>query len=110
MRIYLIQMGVRVGCIVGAVAVGRGWLLWVFIAAAVVLPYTAVIFVNAGRDQSRYDTSPVMFDAAGRPVLDVPRHGSIAGREAGGEPGPADGPPDPAGHRTQRGRAADSSI
>lgn len=50
MRAYLIQMSVRLVCIFLAIFV-PGVLRWVFIAGAVILPYTAVIFVNAGRDR-----------------------------------------------------------
>lgn len=39
-------MGVRTACFIGAVAVGPGWLRWVLIAGAVLLPYLAVIFAN----------------------------------------------------------------
>ncbi len=39
-------MAVRTLCFVGAVAVGPGWLRWVLIAGAVLLPYLAVVFAN----------------------------------------------------------------
>lgn len=49
---YLISMGIRVLCFVGAIAVGPGWLRWVLIAGAVVLPYVAVVMANtAGNRQ-----------------------------------------------------------
>lgn len=47
---YLIQMGIRVVCFLGAVVAlttGHLWLGWSLAAGAVVLPYTAVILVNA---------------------------------------------------------------
>ena len=49
---YGISMGIRTVCFVGAVVawqtMGAGWLPWLLIAAALVLPYTSVIFANAG--------------------------------------------------------------
>jgi hypothetical protein len=45
-RRYLFSMGVRTICFVGAVIVD-GWLRWVLIAAAIVLPYIAVVAANA---------------------------------------------------------------
>lgn len=49
-RRYLISMGVRTGCVLGAVVAG-GWLRWVLIGGAVVLPYVSVVFANAGRER-----------------------------------------------------------
>jgi hypothetical protein len=57
-RRYLIQMGIRVVCFVGAYY-ASGWLRWTLVAFAVVIPYAAVILVNAGRDRVEYATSPV---------------------------------------------------
>lgn len=55
MRAYLVQMGIRLVCIFLAIFV-PGALRWVFVAGAVILPYTAVIFVNAGRDRRQTST------------------------------------------------------
>lgn len=55
-RVYFIQMSIRVVCFLGAVA-AQGWLRWVLVAAALVLPYSAVIFANAGKDRREYDAS-----------------------------------------------------
>jgi hypothetical protein len=49
-RRYLIQMGVRVVCFLGAVLVDH-WTRWVLLAGAVVLPYIAVVLANAGRER-----------------------------------------------------------
>ena len=49
-RRYLFSMGVRTVCFVLAV-VTDGWLRWVLIAAAVMLPYLAVVFANGGRER-----------------------------------------------------------
>ncbi|MBK7272538.1 MAG: DUF3099 domain-containing protein [Actinomycetales bacterium] len=46
MRRYLITMAIRVLCFVLAV-VFEGWLRWVFVAGAAVLPYIAVVLANA---------------------------------------------------------------
>jgi hypothetical protein len=43
---YLVAMGVRVACIVLAVTV-QGWLMWVFFAGSIFLPYFAVVIANA---------------------------------------------------------------
>ena len=44
-RRYLISMGIRTLCFIGAV-VADGWLRWLLVAAAVLLPYVAVVFAN----------------------------------------------------------------
>ncbi len=55
-RRYLIQMGIRTACFLLAIVV-PGVLRWVFLGAAVVLPYVAVLFANAGRE--RQDPTPI---------------------------------------------------
>ena len=47
-RRYIFSMTVRTVCFVAAVAVGQGWLRWVLIGAAILLPYLAVVMANAG--------------------------------------------------------------
>ena len=47
---YLFSMGVRTACFLGAV-VASGWLRWVLIAGALVLPYLSVVFANSGRER-----------------------------------------------------------
>ena len=49
-RRYLISMGIRTACFLFAVAID-GWLRWVLIAAAVLLPYFSVVFANSGRER-----------------------------------------------------------
>src|SRR6478735_779732 len=51
-------MGIRLVCFLAAVIV-HGWFSFVLIGAAIVLPYVAVLLVNAGRDQKTYDVSPM---------------------------------------------------
>lgn len=46
MRKYLISMGIRTACFIGA-AIATGWLRWTLVAAAVLLPLFAVIIANA---------------------------------------------------------------
>ncbi len=45
-RRYLITMGIRTACFILAF-ITNGWIRWVFVAGAVVLPYVAVILANA---------------------------------------------------------------
>ena len=47
-RRYLLSMGLRTVCFIGATVVS-GPLRWVLIVGAVLLPYLAVVFANAGR-------------------------------------------------------------
>lgn len=58
-RRYLIMMGIRIACLPLAV-VTQGWLRWVFILGAVVLPYVAVVIANAARQPARSALSPVV--------------------------------------------------
>jgi len=47
-RRYLVSMGIRTVCFL-LVLVTRGhWFVWVFLAAALILPYVAVVMANAG--------------------------------------------------------------
>ncbi|MFJ3406147.1 DUF3099 domain-containing protein [Promicromonospora sp. NPDC090134] len=94
-RSYLIQMSIRVVCIIGAVLVD-GWVRWALVAAAVVLPYSAVLVANAGRDHTTHDTSPVTPQAA--PMLEeLPEaappaaHQGRAADDGPDDPGAADG-------------------
>ena len=54
---YVITMGVRTLCFLAVAViamshVGPGWLPWVFVVAAVVLPYVAVVMANAANTKS----------------------------------------------------------
>ena len=44
---YIISMSIRTLCFVAAIVVGAGWLRWVLVAAAFVLPYVAVVMANS---------------------------------------------------------------
>lgn len=46
-RRYAISMAIRTLCFVGAI-LADGWLRWLLVAGAVLLPYTSVILANAG--------------------------------------------------------------
>lgn len=78
---YLVQMGIRVVCFLGAIVTWGHvplWLSLVFIGAAVVLPYTAVIGANAGRE--RQDDSASYLDP--REIERGPgSSGELGGRE-----------------------------
>ncbi len=76
-RKYLIQMGIRIVCIFGAILAQGSWLTWVLAVGAIVLPYSAVLIANAGRDQAHYDTSPMEHRAL--PSAGVPGSHGIAG-------------------------------
>jgi hypothetical protein len=44
---YMISMGIRTACFIAAIVVGQGWVRWVLVAAAFVLPYVAVVMANS---------------------------------------------------------------
>lgn len=50
-RRYLVSMAIRTVCFILAV-VTDGWLRWLFIGAALLLPYLSVVFANAGRERT----------------------------------------------------------
>lgn len=51
-RRYVFSMAIRTVSFVAAIAVGPGWLRWVLVAAAVLLPYVAVVMANATASRS----------------------------------------------------------
>jgi hypothetical protein len=59
---YLVMMGVRIACFILMVVITPyGWYTWVFGAAAVFLPYIAVVSANVGqeaRSNRREDPEP----------------------------------------------------
>jgi len=63
---YLISMGIRTACFVGAILV-PGWPRWFLIAGALVLPYLAVVVANAGREND--EPGELHIDAPWRPEL-----------------------------------------
>ncbi|MHA7275687.1 DUF3099 domain-containing protein [Arthrobacter sp. Hz1] len=69
---YSISMGIRLVCIILVFFV-EGWLQWVMIAGAVVLPYFAVIFANGGSDTSDLPHSQSLIDNVPVPALESPK-------------------------------------
>ncbi|MFD6176904.1 MULTISPECIES: DUF3099 domain-containing protein [unclassified Isoptericola] len=80
-RRYLVQMGIRIVCFIGAVLVDELWIRLTLVAAAVVLPYSAVLFANAGRDRVSYDTSPMVDVAPAELPAPASRPGSSSAPE-----------------------------
>lgn len=87
-RSYLIQMGIRVVCFVGAVATFHRVPVVVtvlLVIGAVVLPYTAVLVANAGRERQARDTSfldPRLIGSSrtdGRPAAPDPKEAGTTG-------------------------------
>ena len=66
-RRYVFSMSLRTVCFVGAILVGPGWLRWVLVGAAVVLPYVAVVMANAASTKS--DDFALRGAPNGRPEL-----------------------------------------
>jgi Mn2+/Fe2+ NRAMP family transporter len=69
-RRYVISMSIRTICFVAAILVGPGWLRWVLVAAALLLPYVAVVMANATHSKS--DDFALRSGAAVHPELDAP--------------------------------------
>ena len=69
-RRYLITMGIRTLCFVAAI-VTEGWVRWVCVALAAILPLIAVLLANAGGDVRRIGGS--MVNASGLPAAE--KHG-----------------------------------
>lgn len=102
---YSITMGIRTVCFVAAYfafVADMHILMWICVAGAVVLPYPAVIFANAGRERTRDDRSALLEQA---PLTELPpaRGETISGDTLGGEtvddetvddPDPRGGSPD----------------
>lgn len=55
---YLVSMAIRTVCVILAVVVS-GWLRWLFITGAVVLPYVAVLLANASHSRRGPGATPV---------------------------------------------------
>lgn len=74
---YGISMGIRTLCFIGAVVawqtMGGGWVPWLLLAGALVLPYTSVILANAG----------VRRKATGSNIIKAEPYGSIEPGQSG---------------------------
>lgn len=98
MRVYVIQMLVRVACFLGAVVVTNWPVRIVLIVGAVVLPYTAVIFANASGERRTtgsvgmaYRELPAAPEPTAPRVIDVPAPDPTAETSAGRPDATADG-------------------
>ncbi|CAL8977006.1 hypothetical protein CELL_02459 [Cellulomonas sp. T2.31MG-18] len=96
-RSYLIQMGIRVVCFVGAVATFHRVPVVVtvlLVIGAVVLPYTAVLVANAGRERQARDASfldPRLIGSSrtdGRPAAPDPKDTGTTGDGTASRPTP----------------------
>lgn len=110
---YSITMGIRTVCFVAAYfafVAGMHILMWMCVAGAVVLPYPAVIFANAGRERTRDDRSALLEQA---PLTELPpaRGETISGDTLGGETVDDEtvDDPDPRGGSDPRGGAPDAT-
>ena len=87
-RRYLIMMGIRAVCFVGAVllfANHAGWLTAIPLVGAIVIPYFAVVFANGGREPSA--------SRGFRPYEpNLPERFTPPSQPGPGDPGPAAGP------------------
>lgn len=69
-RKYLISMGIRTACVLGAIVI-PGWPRWVLIAGAVVLPYLAVVIANSSGKKSAASVDRVTFaELPSSPVIE----------------------------------------
>jgi hypothetical protein len=53
-RRYLWSMGIRTVCFLAAI-VAQGWLRWILVVLALVLPWVSVVSANVGRERGRAD-------------------------------------------------------
>jgi hypothetical protein len=56
---YMVTMGIRTVCFLGAI-VTTGAVRWTLFSAALLLPYLAVVVANGGREPSRPGQLPVV--------------------------------------------------
>jgi len=70
-RKYTISMTIRMICFILAFFFD-GWLRWVFIAGAVVLPYIAVVVANGGADLTKREPSAEFYKAPEPEQLPAP--------------------------------------
>ncbi len=83
-RRYLLQMGIRVACFLGAVAVDH-WTRWLLLAGAVVLPYIAVVGANPVGVRRAVGPAAADDPAVGAAPRALPPAGGGAGGTAGGK-------------------------
>ena len=68
---YGVSMGIRVVCLFLLFFV-HGWLLWVVVAGAVVIPYFAVILANGGADTRNMVASDAMISQPPVAAVEAP--------------------------------------
>jgi hypothetical protein len=76
---YLISMGIRTACFIGAI-IADGVLRWVLVGAAFVLPYISVVIANAS-ERPRAAT-PASFRAEERPMIEGGRRNAADDADA----------------------------
>ena len=57
MKVYSVQMGLRIVCIIGAVLIDNLWVRVLLITGAALLPWFAVMLANRGADRSERTSS-----------------------------------------------------
>ena len=88
---YTISMSVRLACFLAAFFV-HGWLQWVFLAGAIVLPYIAVVIANGGADLTKRQP-PAEYFAGDEPQM-------LTSSATGDGPGPTGSDRDEAAARS----------
>jgi len=95
---YLMTMGIRVVCFILMVVITPyGWYTWVFAAAAIFLPYIAVVSANVGQEarrNRREDPEPALPAAA--PHASLGPSSTVIRIDEAGAAGDADGSGRPA--------------
>lgn len=102
MRVYAIQMTVRVLCFVGAILVPSWPVRIVLIVGAVILPYTAVIFANASGQRRASDSVGMEYRGLEAAADEPERPAFAPGVVVEQPPEPVDEPDDDAPDDPQR--------
>ncbi|MDO5744731.1 MAG: DUF3099 domain-containing protein [Micrococcaceae bacterium] len=89
---YTISMSVRLACFIAAFFV-HGWLQWVFLSGAIVLPYIAVVIANGGADLSKRQPPAEFYEAGDPHRLTSGFTAPAAGTEPGASESQAGDPP-----------------
>ena len=104
MKVYMAQMAVRFVCLFLAVLI-PGPLRWLFVIGAVILPYSAVLLANVGRDRREVQVelspsrligaAPASSGAYPRPEAPASPHFAAPNYSDRDFPGSPDGPAHP---------------
>lgn len=91
---YLVMMGVRIACLVAMVLITPyGWYTWLLGAAAIFLPYIAVVSANVGQEarrNRREDPEPALPPAPVHPSTAAPRIIRVEETPHAADPRPTD--------------------